>query len=54
MLRRNSVDAAKSAGDMLSPQHLYITAGQKTAVLVGLQPMVEVNLVEVRTHEFFP
>lgn len=39
---------------MLSPQHLYISVGQKAAVIVGLQSMVEVNLVEIRSHEFFP
>jgi hypothetical protein len=35
-------------------QHLYIIVRQKPAVVVGLQPMVEVSLVQIRTHEIFP
>jgi hypothetical protein len=34
-------------------QEIYIVICKKPAVIVGLQPMVEMKLVKVRTHEFF-
>jgi len=32
---------------------LYIVVCERATVAVGLQPVVQVNLIQIRTHQFF-
>jgi hypothetical protein len=36
-----------------SPEQLQIVVGQEAAEVVALKPIVEVNLIEVRSNDFF-
>jgi hypothetical protein len=33
---------------------LYIVVHEKPTVVVALQPVVQMNLIQIGTHEFFP
>src|SRR5271169_5982747 len=56
VLRKNSIQLRNltDTGDKPSAQPLYVIVCEKPAVIVRLQPVVEMNLIQVRTHKFFP
>ena len=54
LLRKNSVGVDFFPNRFGSPSTSIIIVRQISAVIVGFQPLVEVNLIKVGTHEFFP
>ena len=43
----------RSNGRARTAYPLYIVVCERATVAVGLQPVVQVNLIQIRTHQFF-